>query len=298
MTAVLIYGEPLAEAIRLEIRSEVQTLAKDGIIPSLVAVQVGADRSSELYVKRQARDCRALGIRHRLDILPAETAESVALDHIRRLNSDPAVHGIILQLPLPPGLDALSLQSAIDRRKDVEGIHPENLGRIVQGRTDLAPSTALAAFKLIRSTGIDLYGKEVVVVGHSQIVGRPMALMLLEEYSTVTVCHIGTRNIGDYTRRADLLVVAAGVPGLIRGDMIKPGAFVVDIGINRVVKRAADGSAVLDEKGEPVRETVGDVVFSDAQKIAGYLTPVPGGVGPLTVTMLLKNIVSAATWMR
>ncbi|MFH1378594.1 MAG: bifunctional 5,10-methylenetetrahydrofolate dehydrogenase/5,10-methenyltetrahydrofolate cyclohydrolase [Planctomycetota bacterium] len=298
MTAVLIYGEPLADAIRRDIRSDVEALAKDGIVPSLVAVQIGADRSSELYVKRQARDCRALGIKHRLDLLPADTTESGALEHIKKLNVDPAVNGIILQMPLPQGFDALSLQSAIDRRKDVEGIHPENLGRIVQGRIDLAPSTALAAFKLIRSTGIDLYGKEVVVVGHSQIVGRPMALMLLEEFSTVTVCHIGTRDISDYTRRADLLVVAAGVPGLIRGDMIKPGAFVVDIGINRVIKRAADGSAILDDKGEPVRETVGDVVFEDALKVAGYLTPVPGGVGPLTVTMLLKNIVSAATWMR
>ena len=280
MAAELLKGAPIAERIREELAAEIAALKAKGVTPSLAALQVGENPASAVYVGQQRKNAEKLGISYRLEELPADSSQKFVADFIGKLNQDPSVTGIILQMPVPEGLDARALQALIDPAKDVEGVSPANMGWVVFGRPTLAPCTALGVVELINSTGVELYGKEVVVVGHSDIVGKPVALLLLDKFATTTVCHIGTGERGvlpDHVKRAEILVVAVGKAGLIKGEWVKEGAIVVDVGINRV--------------GDKL---VGDVEFEPAAERAAYITPVPGGVGPLTVTILMRNTVAAA----
>jgi methylenetetrahydrofolate dehydrogenase (NADP+)/methenyltetrahydrofolate cyclohydrolase len=280
MAAELLKGAPIAERIREELAAEMAALKAKGVTPSLAALQVGENPASAVYVGQQRKNAEKLGISYRLEELPADSSQKFVADFIGKLNQDPSVTGIILQMPVPEGFDARALQALIDPAKDVEGVSPANMGWVVFGRPTLAPCTALGVVELINSTGVELYGKEVVVVGHSDIVGKPVALLLLDKFATTTVCHIGTGERGvlpDHVKRAEILVVAVGKAGLIKGEWVKEGAIVVDVGINRV--------------GDKL---VGDVEFEPAAERAAYITPVPGGVGPLTVTILMRNTVAAA----
>ena len=280
--AKLLEGKPVAERIREEIKSQVAGLKNK---PVLASVQVGENAGAEAYVKSQKKTAEDLGIEYRFHNLAAETSEAGLIDFIKKLNNDAAVNGMIIQMPLPAHIDYKKISSYIAPGKDIEGMHPENIGRIVFGTSTslsakLIPCTAAAVMELIASSRVDLQGKEVVVVGHSEIVGKPLALLLLDKLATVTVCHIGTSKAGkleEHVRRAEVLIVAVGKAGLIKGDWIKEGAIVIDVGINRVADKI-----------------VGDVEFEAAEKRAAMITPVPGGVGPLTVTMLMRNLVEAA----
>lgn len=276
MPAQILDGKLLAQQMRQKLRP-----ARDALGPRpirLVSVEVGQNPAAAVYVRNQQRAAAEVGIDMEVRNLPLATTEVELVAAIADLNRRPEVAGILVQRPLPPGIDPRVVQSAIDPHKDVEGMHPANMGAILYREPLLPPCTAAAAQQLILSTGLDLRGAETVVVGHSEIVGKPIAILLLHRLSTVTVCHIGTKKLVDHTRRADILVVAVGKAGLVHGDMIKPGACVIDVGINQ----AADG------------RIVGDVDFAEAMEVAGYLTPVPGGVGPVTVAMLLRNTLRAA----
>ncbi len=280
MSAKLLEGKPLAEALKLTLKNEINRLSeKYKIGPSLSVIQLGDNPASSVYVNQQKKCADSLGIGYNINKLNAETKKEELLSLIDNLNKDSSVSGIIVQLPLPGHIDHKEVLLRICPHKDVEGLHPENLGRVVLGKPTLAPCTALACFELIKSTGVDLYGREVVMVGHSEIVGKPLALLLLNEFATITVCHIGTSQKGclkDHAKYADILIVAVGKAGIIKGEHIKEGAIVVDVGINKV--------------GDKI---VGDVEFESASVVASYITPVPGGVGPLTVVMLMKNTLIA-----
>lgn len=276
MSARILDGRQLAAQLRSRLREARAALGRTAI--RLVSLEVGQNPAAAVYVRNQQRAAAEVGIDMEVQNLPLETTESALLATIADLNARPEVNGVIVQRPLPPGIDPRAVQSAVDPRKDVEGMHPANMGAILYREPLLPPCTAAAALELVLASGRDLRGAETVVVGHSEIVGKPIAILLLHRLSTVTVCHIGTRNLLDHTRRADVLVVAVGKAGLVHGDMIKPGACVIDVGINQ----GADG------------RIVGDVDFASASPIAGHLTPVPGGVGPVTVAMLLRNALRAA----
>jgi len=278
--ATILEGGPIAERIKAELKTQIQQL-QGTRPPKLVAVLVGDNAGSKYYAKSQKKDCDELGIGYELRELPADIAESDILGVMDELNEDEVVTGIILLVPVPKQLDARALQAAIAPSKDVDGVHPVNLGRVVQGDSTLAPCTAQAAVAMVEAAGIEIEGAEVVMVGHSEIVGKPTALLLLEPLATVTVCHIGTRDTAAHTRAADVVIVATGVPGLVKADWIKPGALVVDVGINRV--KGEDGKTKM----------VGDVDPGVAE-VAGIMTPVPGGVGAVTAAMLMKNTVAAA----
>jgi methylenetetrahydrofolate dehydrogenase (NADP+)/methenyltetrahydrofolate cyclohydrolase len=245
-------------------------------------VLIGSTAAGELYAKRQGEACRAVGIEYELLTLPADADKRRVQDIFHSLNTDPRVTGIMLHLPVPSHLNATELQYLIDPTKDVEGVNPANIGYVVYGQTLIAPCTALAAVELIKSTGVQIRGAEAVMVGASQIVGKPVALLMTELMATVTTCHIATKDLALHTRRADILVVAVGKAGLITADHVREGAVVIDVGINRVA--LADGT----------KKTVGDVAFEEVSKKAGWITPVPGGVGPMTVAMLLKNTLRSA----
>jgi len=283
MSAKLLEGGPIADQIIREVAAAVTALP-EGKTPKLVAVMAGDNAGARAYARMQARSAEEVGITYELQELPDAVGQEELEQHLSALNDDPAVTGIILLLPLPPGLETRALQAAIDPRKDVDGVHPANLGRVVQGQLEAAPCTAQSVMELVKASGLQVYGAECVVVGHSEIVGKPVALLLLQEFGTTAVCHIATSEAGmtaEHTRRADLLIVAVGVPRLIKGAMIKPGAVVIDVGMNRV--KGEDGKSKL----------VGDVVFEEALEVAGQLTPVPGGVGPLTTAILLRNTMNA-----
>ncbi len=282
MSAKIIDGAAIAAGVKEQVRQRVAEHAQAGRPVYLVAVLVGASPAGELFAHRQAEACRAVGIEYQLITLPADSTFEQVSQTISKLNHDPAVTGIMLHLPLPPHLDATELQYRIDPLKDVEGVNPANIGYVVYGHTLIAPFTALAVIELINSTGVELRGAEVTVVGASQIVGRPISLLLTQQMATVTTCHIATRDLKLHTKRADILVAAAGKAGLITADHIKPGSIVIDVGINRITH--PDGT----------KQTVGDVDFEQAKEVAGYITPVPGGVGPMTVAMLLKNTLRSA----
>ncbi len=280
----LIDGKAIAEKIKGEVVAELAALRADGIEPKLVAVQVGENAASAVYVKQQQKNCEKAGIKYELRTIGADISEENLLLEIGKLNNENSITGVILQLPLPQGIDMRRIQAAISPRKDVEGVNPANMGWIVYGRPFLAPCTALAVKEIIDSTGIDLYGKEIVMVGHSDIVGKPVALLLVDKFATVSICHIGTSKAGmleEHVRRADILVVAVGKANLVPGGWIKKGAVVVDVGINRVGDRI-----------------VGDVEFETARENASLITPVPGGVGPVTTAILLRNVVRAAKWAK
>ncbi len=315
MAAQLIDGKAVAEAIEADLKGRIEKLSSAGHPVHLKAVQVGENPASRAYIRSQQRSCEEVGIAYTLDELPAETTQEQLEDHVKSLNADPQTTGIILQMPLPEVLSARAAQWAIAPTKDVEGILPEHVGMVSYGAWDIGPCTAMGAFELIKALPLEpkkdivdwveedikrrslvrgLYGHAAVVVGHSDIVGKPLALMLLNNYCTVTVCHIGTADLAAHTRQADILCVAVGKPGLISGDMVKPGAVVVDVGINRIPVLDDEGNPVLNEKGRKKMRTVGDVDFDAACETAGHVTPVPGGVGPMTVAMLLRNTVVAA----
>ena len=276
----IINGKEIAAKIKEKVKADVESLKRKGIIPKLVAVSVGENPASAVYIQQQKKNCEKIGIMYELKQLSENTDEQKLISFIEQLNSDEEITGIILQLPLPSGIDVRNVQSKISPLKDVEGVNPANMGWIVYGRPFLAPCTALAVKEIIDSTGVDLYGKEVVMVGHSDIVGKPVALLLVDKFATTCICHIGTSDAGmleTHVRRADILIVAVGKANLIPGEWIKEGAIVIDVGINRV--------------GDKI---VGDVEFEKAKEKASLITPVPGGVGPVTTAILLRNTVEAA----
>lgn len=294
MTAQIIDGEAIAESLKAGLKAEVEELKKSNKQPHLRAVQLGENAASRLYVRNQQRTCEDIGITYSLDELPIETTEAQLIAHIHKLNNDQRVTGVILQMPLPDGINAEKVQTQIAAVKDVEGMNPANMGAIVYGKYKIGPCTAMAVIELVKSLGIEIRGMNATVVGRSAIVGKPVCLMLLEMSATPTVCHTGTKDLATVTKKADLLIAAAGKAEMITGDMIKPGAIVIDVGINRVKVLDEKGNQVLNSKGTPKIKTVGDVVFSEAKDVASYITPVPGGVGPVTVVMLLSNTVEAA----
>ena len=276
MPAQLLDGKLIAQRIRTRLRAAREALGSGGV--RLVSLEVGQNPAAAVYVRNQQRAAAEVGIEMEVSNLPLGTTEGQLVAAIEALNRRTEVAGVLVQRPLPPGIDPRIVQSAIDPHKDVEGMHPANMGSILYREPPLPPCTAAAAQHLIVATGIDLRGTETVVVGHSEIVGKPIAILLLHHLSTVTVCHVGTRKLIDHTRRADILVVAVGKAGLVHGDMVKAGACVIDVGINQ----GPDG------------RIVGDVDFASTVGVAGFLTPVPGGVGPVTVAMLLRNTLRAA----
>ena len=288
MSAELLEGGPLAEAIEAEVQAAIAALPEEQR-PQLVAVMVGDNPGARIYANMQRKSCDEVGIRYELKEFEEGLSEADLISVVNELNEDASVHGIILQMPVPQHINARTVQAAIAPVKDVDGVNPANLGAVVMGRVEGAPCTAQAVVRLVEETGVDLYGAEVVIVGHSEIVGKPVALLLLDKFATTTVCHIGTSDAGmleQHTTGADILIVAVGVPGLIKGNMIKPGAAVIDVGINRV----------KDEEGKS--KMVGDVDFDSAVDVAGIITPVPGGVGPVTTAMLLKSTLYAGQSQR
>ena len=285
MSHKIIDGRKLAQVVKDEVCARVNMLRDLGWQPRLVSVDIGDSAAASLFIKNQQKACAEVGIEYENRHYPANVTQREMLAAIHALNADPRVTGIILQRPVPKTSDLEALENAIHPSKDVEGMSSANIGNIVYGDSSLGPCTSLASVELLRSTGLNLRGLEVVMVGHSEIVGKPVALLLVEELATVTICHHGTRNLGYHTRQADALIVAVGKPGLITADMVKPGAAVIDIGINLVEVTKPDGT-----KGT---RTVGDVDFDSVHEVAGWITPVPGGVGPMTVAMLLRNTVVA-----
>ncbi len=286
MTARLIDGKARAARLRGEVREAVSALkAAHGLVPGLAVVLVGEDPASQVYVAnkvRQTEECGMRSIEHRL---PAETSEADLLALVARLNADPDVDGILVQMPLPAHVDTDRVVLAIDPAKDVDGLHPTNAGRIVLGRPGLVPCTPKGCVLLAREAMGDLSGVDAVVLGRSILVGKPVALLLQNENCTVTMAHSRSRNVAELCRRADLLVAAVGRPEMVRGDWIRPGATVIDVGINRIA---------APERGAGKTRLVGDVAFDEASQVAGAITPVPGGVGPMTIACLLANTVQAA----
>lgn len=278
-SAAIIDGRLAAEEVRRTVAARV---AGAGRRVRLDAILIGDDRSAVIYATNQAKTCGDVGIEYVLHRLPANAGEARLAARIELLNGESAVHAIMLHLPLPEGIDTERMQALIVPDKDVEGVNPANIGNVVYGRRSLLPCTALASLELIGRTGVKLQGATAVIVGASNIVGKPIAVLLMREEATVISTNRYTRDLAAHTRSADVVVAAAGVPGLVTGAMLKPGAVVIDVGINRVT--GADGKT----------RTVGDVEFESATLVAGHLTPVPGGVGPMTVAMLLRNVVDAA----
>jgi methylenetetrahydrofolate dehydrogenase (NADP+)/methenyltetrahydrofolate cyclohydrolase len=289
MTATLIDGKAFATGLRERIRLAVGRLSREGVTPGLAIVLVGEDPASQIYVRNKIRQTVEAGMRSFDHTLPATTSQAELLDLVARLNADPQVDGILVQLPLPPQIDQQAVIEAIDPGKDVDGFHPVNAGRLLTGVPGFVSCTPLGCLLLIRSVRPDLAGLDAVVIGRSNIVGKPMAQLLLQESCTVTVAHSRTRDLPAVCRRADILVAAVGRPELVRGDWIKPGATVIDVGINRVPDPAAGGDRT---------RVVGDVAFAEARERAAALTPVPGGVGPMTIACLLRNTLQAACLRR
>ncbi len=288
MTAAhLIDGKKAAAELNAKTADTVAHLARaHGVTPGLAVVLVGDNPASAVYVRNKVKQTEAAGMRSIEHRLGSDIAEADLLALIARLNADDAVDGILVQLPLPAQIDAGRVIEAIDPAKDVDGFHPVNAGRLAIGADSLVPCTPLGCLILIKSLIADLSGRDAVIIGRSNIVGKPMALLLLQENCTVTIAHSRTRELPDACRRADILVAAVGKPGLVRGDWVKPGAIVIDVGINRVI--GADGKAAL----------IGDVAFGEAAAVAGAITPVPGGVGPMTIACLLANTLKAAIMRR
>jgi len=280
--ARVLDGRAMAHAVRNDLAVRVEALRGRGRAVRLDALLVRGDGAAEIYARNQGRRCEELGIAYVLHELPASAGYEDVAGRVLLLNEDDDVHAIMVHLPLPPGVDTERIQSLIAVAKDVEGVNPANIGNIVYGRRSLVPCTALAVMEMNESTGVDLRGTRCVCVGASNIVGKPIAVLLMRAEATVISTNVRTPNQQELTRTADVLVAAAGVPGLITADMVKPGAVVIDVGVNRV--RGEDGK----------KRTVGDVVFEDVASVAAYVSPVPGGVGPMTVAMLMRNTVESA----
>ena len=277
MSAEILSGKTMSESLRAEIAERVARLKEKGVTPGLAVILVGNDPASEIYVRNKGNGCAEVGMYSRTINMPAETTQEELENAIGELNADPAIHGILVQLPLPKHLDEQAALAKILPEKDVDGFHLINAGHMLTGTPGVVACTPRGALYMIKSTGLDLNGLEAVVIGRSNIVGKPMAMLLMRENCTVTVCHSRTKNLAEHTRRADILVAAVGKAGFVTADMVKPGAVVIDVGINRV-----DG------------KVKGDVDFDAVKEVAGWITPVPGGVGKMTITMLLANTVEAA----
>ena len=277
MAAKILDGKVLSAEIREQVSRRVEALKQRGVTPGLAVILVGDDPASEIYVRNKGKGCEETGMLSRTVKMDASTTQEALEAEIDRLNTDPAIHGILVQLPLPRHLDEQAALAKILPEKDVDGFHLINAGRLMTGSEGVIPCTPKGALYMIRSTGEELSGKEAVVIGRSNIVGKPMAMLLMRENCTVTVCHSRTKNLAEHTRRADILVAAVGKAGFVTADMVKPGAIVIDVGINRV-----DG------------KVCGDVDFENVKEKAGWITPVPGGVGKMTIAMLLANTADAA----
>ena len=276
--AKLIDGKAVSASVRAQVAQEVQELKAKGLHPGLAVVIVGDDPASRTYVNNKKKACAETGIYSEEYALPATTTQEELLSLVRSLNEKPEIHGILVQSPLPNGLDEEAVIEEINPQKDVDAFHPQNVGRIMIGNFHFLPCTPAGVIELIRSQGIEIAGKRCVVIGRSNIVGKPMAMLLLHNHGTVTICHSKTRDLAEICREADILVAAVGRPKFVTENMVKPGAVVIDVGMDR------------DEN----RKLCGDVDFANVEPKAGYITPVPGGVGPMTIAMLLRNTVTAA----
>lgn len=276
--AKLLMGKEVSDRIKNEMKEQVKELKAKGINPGLAVILVGEDPASKVYVSNKKKACEYIGINSFEYKLPEETTEAELIDLIKKLNNDNTVSGILCQLPVPKHINEEAIINAIDPKKDVDAFHPINVGKIMTGNYDFVPCTPAGVMELIKESGIDVCGKECVVVGRSNIVGKPMSMLLLHQNGTVTVCHSRTKDLKEKTKSADILVAAVGIANFITGDMIKEGAVVIDVGINRIAPKTL----------------VGDVDFETAKEVAGAITPVPGGVGPMTIAMLMKNTLKAA----
>ena len=282
MTAQILDGNALAKKLRENFRQEADQLAAQGIRPGLAVILVGEDPASQVYVRNKVNACAQAGFHSEKHSYPADVDAALVFAKIAELNADPAIHGILVQLPLPKHFDADAVLEAIAPEKDVDGFRAENVGALMQGKPCFIPCTPYGAMKFFEDAGITLRGKEAVIVGRSNIVGKPMAMLLMHAGATVTICHSQTQDLKAHCRRADILVAAIGKPKMITGDMVKPGAVVIDVGINRL------------QDGPDAGKLCGDVDFDSAKEVASYITPVPGGVGPMTITMLLANTLESA----
>ena len=278
MTAQLIDGKAVSQQLRADVGRRAAALSARGRKPGLAVILVGNDPASAVYVRNKVLACQEHGLHSVLHTHDATLSEAALLEEVHALNADPAIHGILVQMPLPAHIDPHKVIAAIATHKDVDGFSVHSAGALMSGLPGLRPATPAGCMKLIESTGVAIKGKHAVVIGRSNTVGKPMALLLLQAHATVTVCHSGTPDLAAHTRQADIVVAAVGRRGTLQADMVKPGAIVIDVGINR------------DEQGK----LCGDVDFADVQKVAGWISPVPGGVGPMTISMLLVNTVQAA----
>ena len=282
MSATIIDGKAIASATQDEIKIRVDQLIEQGVRPGLAVILVGDNPASQVYVRNKVNACEQAGFHSAKFTFAADVAPQRVLDKIAELNADPKIHGILVQLPLPRQFDADAVLDAIAAEKDVDGFRAENVGALMQGQPCFIPCTPYGVMKFFEDAGIALKGKEAVVVGRSNIVGKPMAMLLLHAGATVTICHSQTRDLAEHCRRADILVAAVGRPRMITGDMVKPGAVVIDVGINRL------------QDGPEAGKLCGDVDFASVKDVASFITPVPGGVGPMTITMLLANTLESA----
>ena len=294
MSAKLLKGTEIREALLAEIKQEVEAIkAAHGVVPGLVTILVGSNPASLSYVSLKIKTAHSLGFKEIQDSQPVDISEAALLALLEKYKRDDTIHGILVQLPLPPHINEKKVLDAIDPDKDVDGFHPVNVGRLLIGGKEVKfpPCTPAGIQEMIRRSGVETSGAEVVVVGRSNIVGKPIANMLMQKgpgaNATVTVVHTGTKNLAAHCQRADILIVAAGVPGLVKPEWIKPGACVIDVGVNRV------GEKTDEKTGRQVAVLRGDVDFDAAAKIAGFITPVPGGVGPMTITMLMRNTLNS-----
>ena len=278
MPAQILNGKLISAAIREEIAGEVEFLKREGITPGLAVILVGDDQASQTYVRNKERACEQLGMKSELIVFPASITENKLLEKLAELNNRSDIHGILVQLPLPKHIDESRVIETINPVKDVDGFHPINIGRMMTKQEALLPCTPFGILKMVKKTGIEIAGKHVVVVGRSNIVGKPVGQLFLNEDATVTYCHSKTADLRAYTKQADILIVAVGVAKLIKADDVKEDAIVIDVGMNR----------------DEVNKLCGDVDFDDVVHKASYITPVPGGVGPMTITMLMQNTVQAA----
>ena len=282
MTAQLLDGNALGQKLRAGFKQRAEELAAQGVRPGLAVILVGEDPASQVYVRNKVNACEQAGFHSVKCTFAPDVEPQVVLAKIAELNADPAIHGILVQLPLPRQFDADAVLDAIAAEKDVDGFRAENVGALMQGQPCFIPCTPYGVMKFFEDAGITLKGKEAVVVGRSNIVGKPMAMLLLHAGATVTICHSQTRDLAEHCRRADILVAAVGRPRMITGDMVKPGAVVIDVGINRL------------QDGPEAGKLCGDVDFASVKDVASFITPVPGGVGPMTITMLLANTLESA----
>ena len=279
MAAQILDGKSLAAEVRAAVKHKVAALAQHGVRPGLAVILAGDDAASRVYVRNKVRACVETGVASTLIELPDDVSESELRSQVEKLNRDPAVHGILVQLPLPKHIDSARVLEGVSAAKDVDGFHAENLGALLAGQRGLVPCTPAGVMRLLEHAGIPLAGRRAVVVGRSTIVGKPLALLLLQKDATVTICHSKSSDLAEICRGADILVAAVGRAKLVTAAMVKPGSCVIDVGVNRL----ADGTLA------------GDVDFAPVQDVAGWITPVPGGVGPMTIAMLLENCLKAAT---